>query len=532
MSARGQPDPQWWREAVFYQVYLRSLQDSDGDGVGDLEGLRRRLPHLAGLGVDVLWLSPVHPSPNKDFGYDVADYCGIDPGLGDLEAFDRLLGEADALGMRIILDLVVNHTSDQHAWFQESRRGPDNPYRDWYLWRDPAPGGGPPNNWTSVFGGPAWSRDGHQWYLHLFLPEQPDLNWRNPAVEAAIHDAMRFWLRRGVAGFRLDVYNCYRKHPQLADNPRTWNPGGLIYGYLGQRHVNDQDQPDLVEVLHGMRQVVDAHAGVLVGETLAANDYAAAGRYSGPHALHLAFHFALLRSRWRAADVFDAIQAQLGALGAEAWPTWVLSNHDFKRAPHRIIAAVGEARADDQLAVAAALLLTLPGTPFLYYGEEIGLREAKIPKAKLRDPVGIRFWPLPVGRDGCRTPMPWTPAGGFSDAEPWLPLQPDTATRNVELQQADPTSLLSRWRALLALRRAVPALRRGALEGLERAGERLSWRRVLEGQTVEVHLNLGARPRPLQTGGGQIAFSTRREAGPIAAGAATLAGDEALIVVR
>lgn len=524
--------PGWWREAVFYQVYPRSLQDSDGDGIGDLEGLRRRLPYLAELGVDVIWLSPIHPSPQKDFGYDISDYCAIDPTFGDLATFDRLLHEAEALGLSVILDLVVNHTSDQHPWFQESRKGRDNPYRDWYLWRDPSPGGGPPNNWASVFGGSAWQRDGEQSYLHLFLPEQPDLNWRNPAVEAAIHEAMRFWLDRGVAGFRLDVYNCYRKHPALLDNPRTWNPAGLLYPYIGQRHIHDQDQPDLVEVLGGMRRVVDGHGGVMVGETLATRDYAAAGRYSGPHALHMTFHFALLRAPWRAEAVFDAVRAQLDALGPEAWPTWVMSNHDFKRAASRVRAAVGEARTDDQLAVAAALQLGLPGTPFLYYGEELGLREGKIPRAKLQDPVGKRFWPFFPGRDGCRTPMPWTPTSGFSDGEPWLPLQGDTATRNVEVQRADPQSLLNRWRALLSLRKRTPALRTGRLEALERAGDRISWRRVTADQVVEVHLNLGAREARVETGGGEVGFSNRREGGRIEAGTVALGGDEALILVR
>lgn len=530
------PARPWWQEAVFYQVYPRSFQDSDGDGVGDLNGIRSRLPHLVDLGVDALWLSPIHPSPQKDFGYDISDYCGIDPVFGDLAAFDALVAEARAAGLRVILDLVVNHSSDQHPWFQESRRSRDNPKRDWYLWRPLGPGGRPPNNWASVFGGSAWRTDPAtgEAYLHLFLPEQPDLNWRNPAVEAAVHDAMRFWLDRGASGFRLDVYNCYRKHPALADNPRTWNPLGLLYPYLGQRHVHDQDQPDLIDVLGRMRAVVAPYDGVLVGETLATSEYSAAGRYSGPDALHMAFHFSLLRSKWHANCVAAALASQQEALAPGAWPTLVLSNHDFPRAATRIARVVGGRRADAQLIAAATLLLTQRGTPFVYYGEEIGLFDGVIPRAKLQDPVGRRFWPFHKGRDGCRTPMPWSPDGGFSENIPWLPMNPDTAERNVATQRADAGSVLNAWRRLLRLRRETATLRVGSLEPLALSGPVLGWRRALDQEQALVLLELGGAEQavPLPTGHWRVAFSSKRPEGEdLQGGKIALQPDEALVLV-
>lgn len=526
----------WWKEAVVYQIYPRSFQDSNGDGVGDLNGIRSRLGHLQALGVDTLWLSPIHPSPQKDFGYDISDYRGVDPIFGTLGDMDALIAEARALGLRVILDLVVNHSSDQHPWFQESRKGPDNPYRDYYLWRPRGPRGEAPNNWASVFGGSAWQDDpSGEAYLHLFLPEQPDLNWRNPAVEREIHDVMRFWLDRGVAGFRQDVYNCYLKHPTLADNPRTWNPAGLLYPYIGQRHVHDQDQPELRELLGRMRAVVEPYDGALVGETLATSEYSAAGRFSGEDALHMTFHFGLLRARWSAAKVLAGIEAQLSALSAEAWPTWVLSNHDFPRAASRVQGRVGARRTDAQLAVAATLVTTLRGTPYLYYGEEIGLRDGVIPRAKLQDPVGKRFWPFYRGRDGCRTPMPWRPEGGFSEGAPWLPLNPDTPERNVQVQEADSGSLLQVWRRLLALRRQSPALRGGTMTLLPRQGELLSWRREAAGEAMLVLLNLGAAALgvELPPGPWEVAFSNARPEGSRLEGARVLVGgDEALVLRR
>ena len=525
----------WWKTSVFYQIYPRSFQDSNGDGLGDLDGVRARLPELAALGVDVLWLSPVHPSPQKDFGYDISDYDGIDPAYGDQAGFDRLLAEAQARGMRVILDLVVNHTSDQHPWFQESRKGRDNPYRDWYLWR-PGQGRRPPNNWASVFGGSAWAYDpvSAEHYLHLFLPEQPDLNWRNPAVVEAITAMMRRWMDRGVAGFRMDVYNCYRKHPALLDNPPTYNPLGWVYPYLGQRHVHDQDQPDLVEILGQMRAAVDPYDGVLLGETLAARDYAAAGRYAGPHALHLAFHFGLLRAPWKAPAVRAAIQGWLDALGPEGWPTWVLSNHDFPRAASRIAKAVGAARAEAQVRNALVLLLMLQGTPTIYYGEEIGAREQKIPRSRLQDPVGRRFWPFFPGRDGCRAPMAWTPEGGFTTGDPWLPENADRSSRNVAAQQQDPGSLWRLTAELLRLRKAHPALHAGEMALLPAHPQVVGWTRRTEEEAALILVSWSGRPvtLPVPEGRWTVACSTSGAAGRALEGAATLGPDEAVVALR
>lgn len=524
----------WWMTGVIYQIYPRSFQDSNADGVGDLDGVLHRLPWLEALGVDAIWLSPIQPGPQKDFGYDISDYCAIDPRFGDLASFDRLVAAAHAAGIRVVMDLVVNHSSDQHRWFQESRRDPHNVRKDWYIW---AEGERPPNNWQSVFGGPAWTRDEKRgdWYLHSFLPEQPDLNWRNPDVEASVHDIMRFWLRRGVSGFRLDVYNCYLKDADLRDNPRTWNPLGLFYGYLGQRHLHDRDQPELVDVLRRMRGVVEeVEGGFLVGETLGEFDYAMAGRYSGPEALHLAFHFALLRAPWRARALHAAIRAQIEVLGPEAWPTLVLSNHDFPRLAARVRRAVGEDRQEAQLAVAAALLLTQRGTPFLYYGDEIGLPEVSVPRARLQDPVGRRFWPFHKGRDGCRTPMAWTelPGAGFSIVEPWLPLHADARVRNAAVQAVDPRSLANCYKRLIALRRRVAALHRGSLELGPADDAVLSWARAHGDERVEVRLNLSARKRALSLppGAWEVLFSNQRPEGERLSPDGVLLPDEALVL--
>lgn len=488
----------WWRDAAVYQVYLRSFQDSDGDGVGDLAGLRRRLPYLAGLGVDALWLSPVHPSPNVDFGYDVADYDGVHPAFGTVEELVGLIAEARSMGMRVLLDGVFNHTSDQHRWFQESCADPQGPFGDFYLWRDGRGGtpGRPPNNWGSTFGGPAWrfvpARG--QWVLHSFTPEQPDLNWRNPAVADAVLQSMALWLERGVSGFRLDVFNCFCKDPELRDNPRRMDLigliGGLAYRFIGQEHVHDRDHPDLAAVLGRMRALADQHDALLVGETLDERlEYDNAAQWVGPGRLHLAFHFRLLHSRWGAAAFARAIQAWTDALGPDGWPTWVLSNHDFPRVASRW------GGRDDRARLAAFLACTLRGTPFLYQGDELGLREARLPRSQIQDPPGRRFWPLYRGRDGARTPMHWdgTPYAGFTSGDPWLPVRPDHVARNVEAMSADPASLLCFWRRALAARRGSDALRGGAQDGPIRVdGELLRFTRG-DG-AAEVLLNLGDRP--------------------------------------
>lgn len=502
---RAAPDSAWWRGAVTVQVYLRSFQDSDGDGVGDLPGLLRRLPYLAELGVDAVWLSPVHPSPNVDFGYDVADYEGVDAQLGGLQALDEVIEAAHALGMRVILDWVVNHTSDQHPWFVASRSSREDPKRDWYLWAD-GKGGRPPNNWPSTFGGPAWTRDAAtgQFYSHGFAPEQPDLNWRNAEVQEAVLGAMRFWLERGVDGFRLDVFNAYVKEATLADNPRRWNPLGLFYGYVGQEHVNNRDQAALLPVLGAMRSLADAFGAVLVGETLDERFlYEQAASYVGTGKLHLAFHFGLLHSPWRARRLGAALKAWVSALPAEGTPTWVLSNHDFKRATSRW--GGGDARAKAM----AVLQLGLPGACFVYYGEEIGMLEGRLRRREIVDPPGRRFWPVFKGRDGARTPMQWDGGeyAGFSEAVPWLPVNPDARSRNVAAQAGSPGSVLEVYRAMIALRKAYPALAIGelVLDGLD-AGPVLSWRCEAGGAVVRVFVNTAGGSRALVLGKGERAL--------------------------
>lgn len=443
MAGRTMTD--WWRNGAVYQIYPRSYQDSDGDGIGDLRGIERRLDHVAALGVDAIWLSPVHPSPQADFGYDVADYRGVDPVFGSLADLDALIAAAHHRGLKVLLDGVFNHTSDQHPWFVESRSSRTNPKRDWYLWRDRIP-----NNWASTFGGPAWSHDAatDAWYLHSFLPAQPDLNWRHEPVVDAVCDVLRYWFERGVDGFRLDVFNCYLKDPELRTNPRRWHPGGLLYGFIGQHHVHDRDQPDLGAALGRMRAVAHEFGALLVGETLDERfHYDRAASYVGAGQLHQAFHFALLHSRWTTAALAAAIRRQIESLPPDGWPTWVLSNHDFRRHPTRW--GGGDARAK----AAAVLALTLPGTPYLYYGEEIGMVEGRLTRDQIVDPPGRRFWPFFKGRDGARTPMQWTADGGFTTGAPWLPVNPDVVTRNAASQMEDPRSILATYRAVLALRR-------------------------------------------------------------------------------
>ncbi len=493
----------WWKRGVVYQIYPRSFMDSDGDGVGDLQGILERLDHLAELGVDALWLSPIQPSPDADFGYDISDYCDVDPRYGDLAGFDALVAACRERGMRVVLDGVFNHSSDQHPWFLESRSSRDNPKADWYTWRDGKGGPGEtgaPNNWASTFGGPAWSWDPvrQQYYHHSFLPQQPDLNWRNPEVVDAIEGVLRFWLERGVDGFRLDVFNSYFVHPDLPSNPRTWNPAGLVYGYIGQRHIHDRDQADMAIALRMMRRVVDERPGrFLVGETLDEDRrYRKAARYAGDgeDQLHLAFNFHLLRSRWSARAFHEAIRAWSEALGPQGWPTWVLSNHDFPRHASRW----GGRWADARCKLAAILALTLRGTPFLYYGEEIGMRERKLARVEIQDPVGRRFWPVHPGRDGCRTPMPWEPGphAGFTRGQPWLGLHPDHPQRHVAAQRDDPASILGCYRALIALRRAHPVLQSGAMGLPDKPHAAvLSYLRSLGEQRVLVLLNMSPRPQ-------------------------------------
>jgi alpha-glucosidase len=493
----------WWKAGVCYQIYPRSFMDSDGDGVGDLRGIIDRLDYLndgteQSLGVDALWLSPIYPSPQKDFGYDISDFCAIDPVFGTMDDFRELVDQAHARGMRIIMDWVVNHTSDQHPWFVASRSSRTDEKRDWYLWRDSV-NGRPPNNWASTFGGSGWTWDlaTAQFYFHSFLDSQPDLNWRNPAVQQAILDAMRFWLDLGVDGFRHDVFNCYFKDADFRSNPRRLNPAGWVYSYIGQRHIYDRDRPEMREALDAMRGVLDAYQDrMMVGETLDDDSrYARAASYCDTpgKALHLAFNFHLLRSRWGARRFGRAIRAWNDAL-PEGWPTWVLSNHDFRRQFSRFDRGRhGEARSK----LAAILLMTLRGVPFLYYGEEIGMAEGRLRRAEIMDPPGRLFWPFFKGRDGCRTPMQWDPSahGGFTTGTPWLRVNPDWQQKNVAAQRDDPDSLLGVYRRLIWLRKKHPVLQSGTMTfPREDHPKVLTWRRDLGDAAVRVVLNMTPRP--------------------------------------
>lgn len=498
----------WWKSGVVYQIYPRSFQDSDGDGLGDLPGITSRLGELEALGVDALWLSPIQPTPDKDFGYDISDYTGVDPRFGTESDLRALADRLHQRGMRLILDWVVNHSSDQHPWFQAARSSRDDPKRDWYIWAGDTRGR-LPNNWKSTFGGPAWTWDEAtgQHYLHSFLPEQPDLNWRNPELVDAVLDGMRHWLDLGVDGFRLDVFNAYLKDAELRDNPRRFNPPGWVYGYIGQHHVRDRDRPELADALRRMREVTDGYAErMMVGETLDERfQYDRAAGYVGDDRLHLAFNFRLLHSRWGSRSFGAAVRRWVGQLGDDRWPTWVLSNHDFPRHATRW------GGGDERARLAGLLALTLRGTPFLYYGEELGMVEGRLSRAQIQDPPGRRFWPLFKGRDGARTPMQWdsSPHAGFTTGQPWLPVNPDAATRNLAAQRDDPRSVWSTYRDVIALRRRHPALSRGAMELPDADDAQVfTWLRTEGGERVRVALNMTGRPASLAVEPAEVLYST------------------------
>ncbi|WP_203308688.1 alpha-amylase family glycosyl hydrolase [Sphingomonas beigongshangi] len=497
----------WWQSGAIYQVYPRSFQDSDGDGIGDLKGIEARLDHLVALGVDALWISPIFPSPMADFGYDVADYCDVDPRFGTLGDFDELLAAAHARGLKVLLDFVPNHSSSAHPWFRESRASRYNPKRDWYIWRDPAPDGGPPNNWISDFGGSAWEWDAvtGQYYYHAFLKEQPDLNWRNPALRAAMMDVLRFWFDRGVDGFRIDVLWHMVKHAQFPDNP----PNPAYRPEMGGMHavlqLHSTDQPEVHAIAAEMRRIADGYDGdrVLIGEI-----YLPVERlmhYYGREApeVHLPFNFQLIEATWDARHLAALIDEYERALPPGGWPNWVLGNHDRPR----IASRVGERQAR----VAAMLLLTLRGTPTIYYGDEIGLADVAIPRDRVQDPRELREPGLGLGRDPVRTPMPWNDSehAGFTSGEPWLPLGPDWSTRNVAAQGGDEASMLALYRRLLHLRRKHAALAVGDFRLIEAEGDVLAFERRHGDERIVVALNLGAEPQPFALPEGDVLASTR-----------------------
>jgi alpha-glucosidase len=490
----------WWRRGVIYQIYPRSFADTDGDGVGDLPGIIDHLDYLGpdGLGVDAIWLSPIYPSPGLDLGYDVADHEHVDPLLGTEADFDRLVSEAHRRGIRVILDLVMNHTSDAHPWFVSARASRTGPHADWYLFRDPsgvATDGSPvpPNNWVSFFGGAGWEWEPRreQLYYHTFLPEQPELDWRTPGVEAAQWAMVRGWLDRGVDGFRLDVFNAFLKDPELRDNPTQ--PGWTAWDR--QIHIHDRDQPDLPDLIGRFRAIVDERPGRMsVGELFDGTPATAAALTVDRH---IVFDWELMAAPWTATGIAAAMAHREAAFGPGRWPTVALSNHDRSRQCSRLSEPIG-ADPDAVARAAAVVLLTIRGTPFLYYGEEIGMRDVDIALDESRDPPATRvapdfeWW----DRSRARTPMPWTagPGAGFTTGQPWLRFGEDVATRNVAVQAADPGSILSFYRRVLALRAATPALQAGDLELLPVDGNVLAYLRRSDEGTILVVANLGRGP--------------------------------------
>lgn len=527
----------WWKDGVIYQIYPRSFADSNGDGIGDLPGIIDNLDYLADLGIDAIWLSPINPSPDADFGYDVADYKGIDPKYGTMADFEQLVSQAHSRGIRIIMDLVLNHTSEEHPWFIESRSSYENPKRDWYIWRENPQGKHlPPNNWQSIFGGRAWTFDPTtgQYYYHMFTPQQPDLNWRNPQVYHEMMDTFRFWLDRGVDGFRLDVFNQYFKDAQFRNNPTIVG----IRPFDRQLHVYDTNQPEMMQAVADIRKLLDGYTErYVVGETFMGNSSTAAG-YCGDGKFHAAFDFSLLKSPWNPESYLSAVQRQSEELAVDAWPNHVLNNHDNKRLATRIRAG----KKDDKLKVAAAMLLTLRGTPFLYYGEEIGMRDIHVRRSEIHDPVGKRYWPIPVGRDGCRSPMQWNDQikGGFTTGNPWLKMHPNSIHRNVETQRKDPNSLWNFYRALLHLRREHPALQHGVFIPLHHNPQRvLAFLRQDGENSILVALNFARGRSKLALGGEitrykwEILLSNKNRGQPrIGKGWLTLDGFEVCVMIQ
>ena len=492
---------QWWQHAVFYEIYPRSFADSNNDGVGDLKGIASKLDYLKDLGVDAIWISPCFPSPQVDFGYDVSDYENIDPMYGTLADFDVLASEAKKRNIRIILDFVVNHSSDQHKWFLDSKSSRTSAHRDWYIWRDGKGPGQPPNNWVSTFGGPAWKLDPttNQYYYHYFYAEQPDLNWRNPAVKDAMFGIEAWWYKRGVSGFRLDAVDTLFEDPKLQDNP-ILHPGMNAFGDPYEDNKNNTKFPEVHDVLRGLRKVADEHNAVLIGETWTA-DVAELNRYygDGNNELQLPMDFLFTTvNKLSPAEFRKQIAAVNGAAG---WPTFVISNHDIVRSYDRY----GDGEHNDQIAkVMAALYLTLRGTPIMYYGEEIGMKTTPpTSKEEVKDPIGRTGWPKEKGRDGERTPMQWDGSAnaGFSKAKPWLPVPPTYETHNVAAELKDNNSVLEFYREVLKLRHDNTALLDGNYKAINETDDKvLSYLRIYKDHGTVVALNMTNAPRKISIG--------------------------------
>ncbi len=491
-------DPDWWRGAVIYQIYPRSYQDSNGDGVGDLAGIIHRLPHIAELGADAIWISPFFRSPMLDFGYDVSDYRDVDPLFGTLGDFDALIARAHELGLKVLIDLVMSHTSDQHPWFKESRASRDNAKADWYVWADAKPDGSPPNNWLSIFGGPAWEWDGErmQYYLHNFLREQPDLNLHNPHVQRELLDMTRFWLERGVDGFRLDTINFYFHDPDLRDNPalsaedRNDTIAPSVNPYNWQDHLYDKNRPENLEFLKKFRAVLDEFpAATSVGEVGDAQrgTEIQAEYTSGGDKVHMCYGFEFLSPKPLTGSRVKQVLEHYESVVGDGWACWAFSNHDVVRHVSRWNLT------EDAAQLYAALLLSLRGTVCLYQGEELGLTEAYVAFEELQDPYGIRFWPKFKGRDGCRTPIPWVQDnhnGGFTEGKPWLPVAMEHLNRAAMTQAADPDSTLNFYRAMLAYRKSHAAFAKGSLSVVEARDDYVSLIREHEGTHLFCAFNL------------------------------------------
>ncbi|MGH8179021.1 MAG: alpha-glucosidase [Steroidobacter sp.] len=494
-------EPPWWRGAVIYEIYPRSFYDSNGDGVGDLPGITERLDYVASLGVDAIWIAPFFKSPMADFGYDVSDYRSVDPLFGSLDDFDRLLARAHDLGLKVMIDQVLSHTSSEHPWFRESRESRSNPKSDWYVWADAKADGTPPNNWLSIFGGVAWRWEPRrgQYYLHNFLASQPDLNFHNPALRAAVLGNVRFWLDRGVDGLRLDAINFCFHDAQLRDNParpieqrvdrgfRSDNP------YAFQYHHYNNTQPENVGFLQELRGLLDRYRGaVALGEICAEDSLSTMAEYIGEQRLHMGYCFELLTSDFSAPHIRSTVE-NLEAKIDGGWPCWAISNHDVERVMTRWGGVEPPVHLANQL---TALVCSLRGSVCVYQGEELGLTEASMPFESLQDPYGIAFWPSFKGRDGCRTPMPWNGGehAGFTRAAPWLPIPPEHRVASVARQHADPASTLNGFRAFMQWRKAQPALQRGAIRFVDAREPVLAFIRTTEHSKVFAAFNLANAP--------------------------------------
>jgi alpha-glucosidase len=491
-------DQDWWRGAVIYQIYPRSFADSDGDGVGDLPGVLTHLDHVAGLGVDAVWLSPFYASPMKDFGYDVADYCAVDSVFGTMDDFDRVVARAHALGLKVITDLVFAHTSDRHAWFDESRRSRENPKADWYVWADAKPDGSPPSNWQSVFGGPAWTWDARrgQYWMHNFLPEQPQLNTHLPEVQDALLDVARFWLERGVDGFRLDAINFGMHDPSLTDNPPAPPGGKRTRPFDFQLHLHNQSQPGLIDFMKRIRAMTDTYPGrFTVAEIPGEGAEAEMQAFTdGTDRLNSAYGFNYLYADALTPGLVRRAAAAWDGRDGQGWPSWTFSNHDAPRAASRW-AHGRDAR--DVAEVSMLLLMCLRGTTIVYQGEELGLPQGQVPFERLVDPEAIANWPETLGRDGARTPMPWrseAPFAGFSTVEPWLPVDPRHPALAVDDQTTDPGSMLATTRRLIATRRATACLRTGDMKVIHADDALLVFERTLGTERRLCAFNLGFAP--------------------------------------